>query len=160
MGHIQKVPVVSGKTGFTLIEILVGLSIVALLFVGGYASYREFARRQVLDNSFEELRSDLNLAQQKALSGEKPSGCTGTLLGYKVGFTQTSYSVAASCSLGEVVVRQFSLPNGVVLSAPASVLYKVIGEGTDLLADATIKLTQVSTGKTRQTTLTVGGTLR
>ena len=64
------------KSGFTLIEILVSMTIIGFLFSFGYASFRDFSRRQALAGVVKQVQGDLRLAQQKALSGEKPSGCT------------------------------------------------------------------------------------
>ncbi|MDO8504061.1 MAG: prepilin-type N-terminal cleavage/methylation domain-containing protein [bacterium] len=145
--------------GYTLIELMVALTIAALLFLVGYASYREFIRRQALDNTYKELKSDLKLAQQLALSGEKPSSCTGALFGYQVAFAQDSYTVSASCG-GMVQVRTRSLSPGITLSGANTILYKVIGEGTTLTGDISITLTQTSTGRTKVLEITKEGTLK
>lgn len=145
--------------GYTLIELMVGLTIAALLFLVGYAGYREFIRRQALDNTYKELKSDLKLAQQLALSGEKPSSCTGALFGYQVAFAESSYTVSASCG-GSVQVRTRPLPGGITLSGADTILYKIIGEGTTLTGNILIILTQASTGRTKVLEITKEGTLK
>jgi prepilin-type N-terminal cleavage/methylation domain-containing protein len=57
--------------GFTIIELLVTISIIAILFGLGAAKYNEFNRRQIIAQAANELKSNLILAQDKALSGEK-----------------------------------------------------------------------------------------
>lgn len=145
--------------GYTLIELMVALTIAALLFLVGYSSYREFVRRQALDNTYKELKSDLKLTQQLALSGEKPSSCTGSLFGYEVAFAQDSYTVSASCG-GMVQVRTRLLSGGITLSGANTILYKIIGEGTTLTGDISITLTQASTGRTKILEITKEGTLK
>lgn len=146
-------------SGYTLIELMVALTIAALLFLIGYASYREFVRRQALDNTYKELKSDLKLAQQQALSGEKPDSCTGALFGYEVAFAESAYTVSASCG-GMVQVRQRALPGGITLSGSDTILYKIIGEGTTLTGDISLTLTQASTGRTKILEISKEGTLK
>lgn len=145
--------------GFTLIEILVGLTITALIFGGGYATYRDFVRREALNSAYDELATNLNLAKQRALSGEKPAGCTATLSGYEVRFAQDQYSVVAVCGSTRTTVKDVRLPEGVTVSGQ-TILYKVLGTGTNLGEETTITLEQSGTGETRETTVTVEGTIR
>lgn len=155
------------KTGFTLIEILVVLAIGALVFIGGYAGYRDFTRRQILEGSSEETKSNLALARQRALSGEKPSGCTEDLSGYRVSMTfsdpsgNSSYTISAMCTQSGISTGTTNLPVGITLSAPQSqFLFKSIGQGTDLSSDLIITLTQGSTGAQSTITVTSGGAIK
>ena len=61
------------NSAYTLIEILVGLTIVGLLFGFGFVSFRDFSRRQTLAGSAKKVQGDLRLTQESALSGKKPS---------------------------------------------------------------------------------------
>lgn len=144
---------------FTLIEILVGMTIAGLLFGVGYASYREFARRQVLNTAFDRVKSGLSLAQQSALSGEKPGGCA-RLIGYKVDLSSSSFTVSANCTNSDYQVRQVSLPEGITFSGASSILYKVLAQGTDLASDANVVFTQTVTGKTINAVITTQGVLK
>jgi len=58
------------KRGFTLVEILVATSILAIIFGIGLARYQAFNRRQVLNQAVLTLQSDLRLAQSLAFSGQ------------------------------------------------------------------------------------------
>lgn len=159
-----------GTLAFTLIEIMVVLAIGALVFIGGYAGYRDFTRRQILSGAQEELKSNLALARQFSLSGEKPGNiCPGsTLEGYQVGFEAgcfqygcTSYKIQAKCeSGGPYEVRSILIPQGISISGlDTPVLFKVVGQGTDLSSDLTITLTQGSTGAQSTVTVTSAGTI-
>lgn len=85
-------------SAYTLIEILVSLTIIGILFGIGYVSFRDFARRQSIAGAAKVLQGNFRLAQQQALSGQKPSGC-GTLDGVRLRINSTqSYAVEAVCN--------------------------------------------------------------
>lgn len=133
---------VSSK-GYTLIEILVGLTIVSILFGVGYAGFREFAARQVLTSSYNELNSNLTLAQQLALTGQKPGSCPSPLDGYEVLFREDSYTVSAKCGNQKVEIKKVDLVPSILLeSSVPTILFKVLGQGTDIdgSVDITLKL--------------------
>lgn len=138
--------------GYTLIEILVGLVIIGILFGAGIISYRDFSRRQVLASTARQVRGDLKLAQEYALSGEKPDE-TCTLYGYRVKFTSDSYGIYSVCGPEEAVENKddIVLPPGISLAASkTSVTFLVLGQGTDLTAsdELSLVLTQEATGNT------------
>lgn len=146
--------------GYTLIEILITMSILTLLFFGGYGAYREFTRRQTLDNFYKEFRVDLSLARERAVSGEKPTGCSGTLAGYAVGFSTESYTVSAVCS-SNVLIKQTSIPSDLQMTGAPNFTYKVLGQGTNLLPQTTtITIRQISTGRVITAELTKEGILQ
>src|SRR3990167_10524628 len=58
---------------YTLIELLVGLTIVGLLFGFGFVSFRDFSRRQAIEGAAKKVQGDLRLAQSLALAGKKPN---------------------------------------------------------------------------------------
>lgn len=151
--------------GFTLIEILVGLTIVALLFGVGYASYRDFARRQILNSSYDKIRSSLSLAQQLALSGDKPAGCpaNSVLSGYRVDFGQKKFYAECVGPGGTTLAQEkiIDIPPGIEISSSQStILYKVLGQGTDQVSETTITITQTGTGSTINAILTQDGRLK
>lgn len=147
--------------GYTLIEVLVGITIVSLLFVGGYTAYRDFARRQVLTAAADTLKSNLDLARQKASSAEKPAGCTNVLSGYEVTFTNTTYTIAPKCDITQPsssFTLIYLLSSSVTLTASGfspTLLYKTVG-GTNLSSNATITLTHAS-GATKVLTVSPEG---
>ncbi|MGB9911059.1 MAG: pilus assembly FimT family protein [Microgenomates group bacterium] len=136
--------------GFTLIELLVVISLIGILFGFGVAQYVQFNRRQVVEQTALDLKNNLRLAQTQALGGNKPVGCS-FLLGYKVVFFQGSvenntpdgYLIKAICSEGEIGEKRFTFPLVVRFSplpSPPSVVFKVLGHGTDLENELEIKL--------------------
>ena len=129
--------------GFTLVELLVTITIITLVFSIGLAQYNRFNRRQILVRAKDQLISDLRLTQSKALSGEKPVDCNSTpLLGQKLDFTSNSnYQIIAVCSSDIVVKSGISLPQGVIKQAgPDEVFFKVLSQGTDISGTAQIIL--------------------
>ena len=154
------------RLGYTLIEILVGMSIIGLIFSFGYISYRDFARRQSLLGSARRLKADLRLAQEQALAGKKPSSvaCTGegSLNGYDFYVdSTTSYIIQANCVGGLVDEKVVEVSSEISLVAvPNRFTFKVIGKGTSLSGSATITLTQIVTGNTQIITVSPEGEIK
>jgi prepilin-type N-terminal cleavage/methylation domain-containing protein len=152
------------NNGYTLVEVLVVLSIMAVLFASGYSNYRDFSRRQAITNTSKSLQADLRLAQQTALSGNLPtdSACNGVnrLEGYLFNVVSaTTYEIKAKCTGGTAApVKTVTLTPGITIAvpfpAPNPILFKVLGQGTNInSAHADIQLVQVSS--TSATTIQV-----
>lgn len=152
---------------YTLIEILVALTIVGLIFGIGYVNFRDFSRRQALAGTARSVMGDLRLAQEQALAGKKPTSVLcdtpSRLNGYNFRVNSgTSYQIEAACSGGNVVTKSVTLPPDISISTPSPnpILFKILGEGTNLSANATITLTQAGTSNTRSITVTQGGEIK
>jgi len=75
----------NNSSGFTLVELLVGVVISLTLFALAVAGYRNFNTTRTLRLEAERIKNFLNLSRQKAIHGEKPAaGCT-PLNGFRVG---------------------------------------------------------------------------
>ncbi|HEX6977377.1 MAG TPA: GspH/FimT family pseudopilin [Patescibacteria group bacterium] len=142
----------SKKDGYTLIEILVVLVIMGILFAVGYANYRDFSRQQLVINAMRTLRADLRLAQEQAIEGKKPTGCTGNLSGYKFTVLNPAlYQISAACGSGDVVVKTVDVPAGITISTPSlnPIVFNILGTGTNINqaspSRAVIGLTQTAT---------------
>ena len=165
--------------GFSLIELMIVVSLMGLLFVAGVANYRSFARRKILDSAVNLIRADLKLAQTSALSGVKPmtAECDSPnrLSGYALTFTSsTTYQIEAYCtgSASPVVSKSVTteLPNaGVsvatvrdscsVVGSPTTdsgIFFKVLGKGTLLPSGQCFYITISQTGTSNQAVITVG----
>jgi prepilin-type N-terminal cleavage/methylation domain-containing protein len=109
------------ESGFTLIELIVAFSIMAVLSVVGIASFVTYSRTQAVDNEVNQLVAALNKAKAKAQSQVNP--CTGqrTLIGYRV-----QLSTVSNTHQLQAVCRQSGLPDNYVSEAlytlPASVV--------------------------------------
>lgn len=149
--------------GYTLVEILVSLTVIGLLFGFGFASFRDFSRRQAVASAGRMVIADLRLAQSKALSGEKP--CTGNLSTYDFTvISTTSYQINAVCSgivVNNVIVKTQPLPSGILISsAPSNTIsFKVLGQGISG-SGVTITLSQTGTTNISTVTVSVGGEIK
>lgn len=150
------------QRGFTLIELLIVTGIIGIILGIGIAQYVRFNRLQILDQATQNLKSNLRFAQNLALSGEKPSSCQEegqekVLDGYRVRFfsgggSEDFYQIEPVCE-GEAgeVIRTFKLPQNIrfnPLPSPSQVLFKVLGQGTDLGSELTITLQGFGAQKT------------
>lgn len=147
--------------GYTLVELLVGISIVAVVFAVGFVSYREFSRRQSLTGVTKQLVGDLRLAQQLALTGQKPTtGSCTTLVGYVISRTSsTSYDLIADCSNADYVIKTIDMPIDTTISV-GNVTFKVLGQGTDRTSPLTFTITNTSTGVSQDITVGIGGDIQ
>ena len=160
---------VKNSAGYTLIEILVAITIVGLLFGVGYANFRGFSQRQAVLNAGKLIQGDLRLAQQMALGGQKPDNVMcdspNTLNGYNFKVYSTSeYKIEADCSGGSVATKEVTLSPDVLLSTPVPnpISFKVLGNGTNIPSseNAILVLSQVGTGSSFTITLTSGGQIQ
>lgn len=150
--------------GYTLIEILITLTILAIVFTVGYAGFRQFSLRQQMVGISKSVVSDLRLIQQKSSSGEKPSGSTCTSLnGYAfVYVSTTSYELRADCSNNaNITFKAVTLPTGITLGVTTNrTLFRVLGKGTNLSSSNTLSLTQAVSGNTATVVIGTGGDIR
>jgi len=149
--------------GYTLIELLIVITLITLLFTLGMAQYNQFNRRQTLVKAKDELISNLRLAQSKSLAGEKPDICgTETLTGHKLKFfpDKQRYKIVAVCNDEVDVKIGMSLPTGITRkSGPAEVFFKGLSQGTNIDGQANIVL-EDSNGETRAITITSIGEIK
>ncbi len=166
----------SKAKGYTLIEILVGLTIIGILFSFGFASFRDFSRREALSGTSKKIQGDLRLVQSMALSGQKPTedylgqstntcSSANRLDGYifKV-YSSTEYKIEASCGSSTVVIKDVVFAGDVSISTPSPnpLLFKVLGEGTNIPAgeDASLVLTQTGTDSVATITISAAGEIK
>lgn len=146
--------------GFTLIELLIAISITTIFFGLGIAKYQQFNRHQALVQATQELKSNLRLAQNKALVGEKPAGCgDNPLLGHRLTFVDNQiYKIVAVCGTEIEVKTGLMLgPNVSKISGPSSILFKVLTRGVE--GGGTITLRSID-GEEMAITVTEIGEIR
>jgi prepilin-type N-terminal cleavage/methylation domain-containing protein len=104
--------------GFSLIEMMIVISIMVIVFSLGYGNYREYSARKQLEAAAQVIRNDIAIVKENALSGRKPSGCTGTLNAHRLEvLSNTTYQLVAICSGGNVVTKQQILPYTVTMTS-------------------------------------------
>lgn len=151
------------KFGYTLVELLVSITIIGLLFSFGFASFREFSRRQALASATKTIIGDLRLIQQLASSGKKPDSFScdspDILHGYGVLFSQNQYSTYVICSGGNVDVKTVDLV-GITISPPLTnpIIFKVLNEGTNIPAGVAQTLTITQEGTLKTNTIMINST--
>ncbi len=133
------------KSGFTLIEILVSVTILLLmsgLLIAGYSNYNT---NQIIAQGSATFKNNLRSIRTLAASGIKPAGCD-TLLGYQVTFPSAStYQSVPLCLVAgtqtSIVASavSYSLPASVTFSpVPPTILFYTLDRGA--APPTTIKL--------------------
>ncbi len=121
--------------GFTLIEIIVVFSIIAVVSSIGIASFVTYSKTQVFNSAVSDFTSTLSLAKSRSLSQVKPSSCSGTLSGYQVALCKWSpldcvsadedkdFALSVVCD-GTLVSSVYGkiLPNGITIDRLSSLL--------------------------------------
>jgi len=158
------------KKGFTLLEILVVLGVIAIVAGVGLANLRNRNSDERVVESAEKLKQAFLQAKSQAQSGKKDcrlcgavSGVCGTgdvpLLGWRVSlWPAPSYSILGLCGIITFsTLGPINLPIGVGVSTTggSSVLFYPGGLGTDLLNP--MQITVSATGITRIFTIEKNG---
>ena len=146
------------SAGFSLVELIVITAILALLGAVGFAGLVDYSRSQTLKTAARDLRTNLRLAQNKAMSQQVPAGCTN-LNSYQVRFINlTNYVIEPICGgVPQTPVAQFALPENVTKTAGSDPIpFKVQTGNVDV--QETITLTGF--GKSETITITVTGVIQ
>jgi prepilin-type N-terminal cleavage/methylation domain-containing protein len=91
------------KSGFTLIELVVVMAIIAILAGAGVASYSTLATSKASDQETKRLTDTLELAKKKALANDQSYPCssvnvsTPNLYGFQVVINSTGYNLVMDC---------------------------------------------------------------
>lgn len=101
------------KNGFTLLELMISVTIMMLMVGLGLASFITFNERQQLTGAAKELQEFFRSAQTRARTGDIPEGC-GAFSGYNVqmAIDSSSAQMFAICSNGNVLRAEKSLTGG------------------------------------------------
>ena len=154
--------------GYTLIELLIVIVITAMLFGIGYTNYRQFARNQALLATTNKIKADIRLAQQLALTSDKPTVGCSVLSGYnfEIDTSLKRYHIHPVCNGVPLATEMKNEPidSGVstVTVSPATynpIYFKILGQGTNIPSggQVTITLTQGVTGATKTVVVTSSG---
>jgi len=167
-----KLSTLSPKLGFTLIEVLIVMTIIGIIFGLGMAQYSKFNRSQIVVQAAQELKNNLRFAQNKAIAGEKDCSsaeCGGadgicgtndvgekTLEGWRVNYSSgQNYQIYGSCDGETFRDRSIDLPSG-VSPTPFSILFKPLGRG--VVGATTITLSGF--GETRRVSVSATGEIK
>lgn len=142
--------------GFTLIELMVAVSIGLVVTGMVVVNYNAYNTTQVLKQAALTLKNDIRFVQTKASTGVKPYASCSTLTGWNMTFASTGYTYSANCNgsaAGDVTT--VSYPPGITLStlpSPNPVTFYVLARGTSLGNTATLTLS----GNGKQYTILLG----
>jgi type II secretory pathway pseudopilin PulG len=116
--------------GFTLIELIVTITIMMLLLGSGIVSYLRFNDRQAVLAAGEELSSLLRVAQTRARVGDRPSGCY-QLQAYHVRavFGSSTVNLVAVCENGTFTRTETSLTSNIRAAQEIDVGFRVLHGG-------------------------------
>lgn len=130
------------KNGFTLIEILVVTTILALLIGGSIAGYSRFNEKQKLVQAGGTMKNVLRDAQSRAFTGEY-AGCPtppNALKGWQVDFNNNSISAVCTTPTALQPTIKYDLRAVVTVSAnPTGILFTSFPKGA---TTATVCLSQ------------------
>ena len=132
--------------GFSLLELLVVVSILVLVIGLSISSFNSFNRRERLKQASLNLKAAIRFAQTRAISADKPASCVASnasFVGMAINFTNNSYTVQHVCSDGVAGTDEsVTLPPGIsFVSVPSSFTYNALTRVTTLSAFQPILLT-------------------
>jgi type II secretory pathway pseudopilin PulG len=148
--------------GYTLIELLIVITLIVLLFTLGMAQYNQFNRRQILTKARDELVSNLRLVQSKSLAGEKPDACGDeALTGHKLKFIDNQkYEIVAVCGDEIDIKTGLSLPGEIIKeSGPSEVFFKGLSQGTGIVVGQG-EIVLAGFNETKTVTITSAGEIK
>ena len=126
---------ISNRNGFTLIELIVVFSIIAILSSVGLASFVTYSRTQAVTSERNNLILTLNVAKARAQSQVKPSSCSSqTLNGYQVYINTAAniYTLRVVCSTSIVDISTTRLSNNITFQSaiPTTYFFPVLTGGS------------------------------
>jgi len=123
------------KHGYTLVELLIVITLTALLITAGISAYSKAADIQASKSATETILTTLTSAQKAATSGK--NDCTGAYLGEIITTTSGSsaMTITSSCQGGGGVTREVSL-NTFTFATTTNITFRPLNQGVDTgLAD-------------------------
>lgn len=149
-------------SGYTLIELMLVISIVSILVGFGVNSYIKAQARQIGQIASEKIISILQENQKIANIGSKD--CTGKFVGQKVTLSESAITTTSVCmdlTENEGVSKNIPIP-GVVFTSPTTVIFKPLLFGIDLGVDGEELIIRYTSKNqlTYQIKLTTTGTIQ
>lgn len=129
----------TNSKGFTMIELIIAISIITLISVIGIASFAGRGKIAELDAATSSVSSYLQLARSRAISQVKPQDpiiCSGVLQGYKVIINQAdnSYELDIVCGGTTSKISEKTLPTNLLFDSDTtstSFFFPILTHGVD-----------------------------
>ncbi len=118
------------KPGFTLIELIVSISIILLLVSSSLAVFSVFRSKRSAINDSQLVANTLRDGHRRSLSGLKPDGCVNvSLSGYTVTVVSSSLQLVATCPGGTPVQETVNLPSGKITAGSGAYFFPAVSGG-------------------------------
>jgi len=115
--------------GYTLIELLITISITGILIVFGLSGYSKNQERQIALSAKESIIAILQEAQTQATIGE--NDCSGIFQGVRVTLTNSTVTKTPVCAGGDGTAKETIIPS-VTFSNSYSLIFLPLGNGVNL----------------------------
>lgn len=139
-------------SGFTIVELLVTMSIMAIAFGLVTVNYRDFQRAKQLENARREVITAMRRAQQLASSGVQPSGCNELIeVQFILSATDDGYRYRARCGDADQN-GQGDIP----VDYPDQTTFSPLPEGVEVATGGSVHFRNSVVGGTRNQTITLG----
>lgn len=145
LGYLKKAV---NSAGFTLIELMIVISLIGLMSVVAIASFVSFNQSQTLQSGVNDFVTAIKLAKASAASQVKPNTgaatCTtnSSLISYQVTIdTNDAYKVVAVCTDGISVASSYSLPKDITFAqgdVSKNISFSLLTGGASGLTQVTI----------------------
>ncbi len=103
------------SAGFTLLEIIVVFSVIAIIATVGIAAFVNYSKIQTLQTAYLDLKNTLSIAKSYSQSQLKPTECSNVLNGYEVDLDlfNGKYSLVAKCQGYDKNLKTVSFPTNI-----------------------------------------------
>lgn len=133
------------KLGYTLIELVIVIAIIALLVLFGISAYTKAQGRQIGQSAGEQILTILQENQKIANIGNIDSSCTGKFTGQKVIFSGTNtYKTQSLCSTNPGIETTSTI-SGISSITATTIIFKPLSLGTYLVGGASEQIIAYST---------------
>lgn len=145
---------------FTLIEMMVAVTVMGILTAVGVARYRQFNEKQKVVVAGKEVITLLRNTQKKAKSGDRPTDCDGVLDGYmmRVTIATSQVDIIALCRGLPVITNTVLLTNDVIFAEGGEYIFNGLSGGVESTADE-ITVTDVNRTYSYKVGITASGAI-
>jgi prepilin-type N-terminal cleavage/methylation domain-containing protein len=145
------------KTGYTLIELMIVITITALLVAFGIGGYTRAQKNQNNKAATEVILTALTEAQKKASTGG--SDCNGEYLGQQVQLQSSTITTTALCQSNNGTPKSVAII-GLTFTSSHTVTFKPLNQGATLSAGSTENIDYSNSTDTYRIEVTSSGNIQ
>lgn len=148
------------KLGYTLIELMIAISIIVVLVTFGISAYARAQDSQLVKSGAETILEALSAAQKEATTGTRD--CTGEYLGQEVTASGNTIQYRALCKGGEVGTAKSHSIGANTFASTYTFTFRPLNQGVDLGGAGTALTLDFTSPKnqTYRTEIAITGTIR